>query len=224
MAAGGACRYEVSNSSGGNLHFGKKSSRNGKACFKLHRSKFTHNGKFWRDIDRLVSNSSGGNLHNHSADDWIIHWRFQTPAEEIYTLFSWLFCFAAIVSNSSGGNLHRIHSCNMWHYTVSNSSGGNLHLILALHSLRFATISNSSGGNLHQPCNDAIMQNSTFQTPAEEIYTKRGHSPRWRCRISNSSGGNLHPSALKIVIKRPDFKLQRRKFTQNRKFISKSAK
>ena len=73
MAAGGACRYEVSNSIGVNLH---------RLLCSI-------------SLYALVSNSIGVNLHIMANFEETSIGLFQTPAEEIYTQISadWALAF-----------------------------------------------------------------------------------------------------------------------------------
>ena len=143
--------------------------------------------------------------------------KFQTPAEEVYTLFtrSDLDC-RKIVSNSSGGSLHFARALNFWNA-----------LSFKLQRRKFTPF-------YHLGVDVLAM----FQTPAEEVYTavclqllgvawasfklqrRKFTLCLYLCLfrfyfVSNSSGGSLHEMQLSSKIKDfASFKLQRRKFTQ----------
>ena len=171
-----------------------------KSVFKLQRRKFTLILCVFIGGAALFSNSSGGNLH---------------PIRDYH------FCAASDVFKLQRRKFtHTITILTEEKQVFSNSSGGNLHDYRPEETaVKENEFSNSSGGNLHVSLSSVRIQTPSFQTPAEEIYTKAG-TPNKDYVLAP-----FQTPAEEIYTIRPDrqkspyfFKLQRRKFTQHQKF------
>ena len=162
--------------------------------FKLQRRKFTPKGVIRQDGVAAFQTPAEEIYTIYYVAIFVVACLFQTPAEEIYTIGWDFFVFLYFVFQTPAEEIYtfaRIFLTVL--ILISNSSGGNLHPYCRLACRLWRLISNSSGGNLHR--NDAKPQDKIypFQTPAEEIYTL----------LFSILGTSLN-----------HFKLQRRKFTQ----------
>ena len=120
--------------------------------------------------------------------------KFQTPAEEIYTLAKNQAGMGKLVSNSIGVNLHIMANFEETSIGLFQTPAEEIYTLNSSILSHLSSVSNSSGGNLHDTDGASKKAAKMFQTPAEEIYTLKIAKP---FEIEKS------------------FKLQRRKFTQS---------
>ena len=119
--------------------------------------------------------------------------KFQTPAEEIYTLAKNQAGMGKLVSNSIGVNLHIMANFEETSIGLFQTPAEEIYtrydraafcrvIDFKLHRSKFTQIISLK----------LASSPREFQTPAEEIYTLNSSILSHLSSVSNSSGGNLH--------------------------------
>ena len=132
--------------------------------------------------------------------------KFQTPAEEIYTLAKNQAGMGKLVSNSIGVNLHIMANFEETSIGLFQTPAEEIYtrydraafcrvIDFKLHRSKFTQIISLK----------LASSPREFQTPAEEIYTLNSSILSHLSSVSNSSGGNLHFKNRKAFWNRKKF-------------------